>query len=330
MRTLRLVPVDALGPLETTRRLLAQIWDRAGLDGMLVPVWIVGKRDPRPTLLANSAMLDRADPFAPLMTSNAAPQAVEIIRRDPERRFGLVLRPCELRSLRRLASRLQVSLGSNMVISTDCLATFPSEDFDWRLKQTSDYERMTEEALHFAAQGGILPSRLRGTCQFCEQPYPVDADIQIETIGLETSKHLVVNMSDERLALRIGLGNGPSGSVPPGLRDRREHVLGRLASWRRQARAFAESHLDAQQSTLPALIAHLQACNSCREWLQAACPLFALNWEASHSGELTEELDTGWLDACGGCGMCEHECPDAFPLPTVIGRLGRWAKVAVV
>lgn len=326
MRTLRLVPVDRLGPLEATRLLLTQVWDRDGLDGMLVPVWVAGKRDPKATVLANPAMLDRADPFAPLMTSNAAPQAVDLVRRAPDRHYGLVVRPCELRSLRQLASRLQVNLASSLLISTDCLATFPPEDFDWRLRQTSDYERMTEEALHFAAQGGILPSRLRGTCQFCEQPYPVDADVQIEVIGLETSKHLVLNLKDDGLASRLGLGNGPTVTLPSGLRDRREQVLGKLASWRRQARAFAESHLDAHQATLPALVDHLCGCTSCREWLQAACPLFALSWEASQSGEQIEELHTAWLDACGGCGMCEHECPDAFPLPTVIGRLGRWAK----
>lgn len=327
MRTLRLLPVDSQGPLEATRRLLAQVWERAGLEGMLIPVWIAGKRDPRPTLLADQALLDRADPFAPLMTSNAAPLAADVLRRPAGGRFGLVLRPCELRSLRVLAFRLGVDLDDCLLISSDCLATFPPEDFDWRLRQTSDYERLTQEALHFAAQGGILPSRLRGTCQFCEVPYPTDADLQIEVIGLETSKHLVLSLRDDDLTNRLGLSNGGTADVPSSLRDRRDHVLAKLASWRRQARAFAESHLDPQQSTLAALIAHLRACATCRDWLENACPLFARQWEASGDGDSAEELQAMWLDGCGGCGMCEHECPEGYPLPTVIGRLGRWARV---
>ncbi len=327
MRTLRLVPVDSQGPLEATRRLLALIWERGDLAGMLIPVWTTGKRDPRSTLLTSQAMLDRADPFAPLMTANAAPQAVEILRRSPKERFGLVLRPCELRSLRNLAPRLGVGLEGALLLSSDCLATFPPEDFDWRLRQTSDYERLTLEALHFAAQGGILPSRLRGTCQFCELPYPADADVQFEVIGLETSKYIVINVRDPGLATKLGLENGGTQPVPSGLRDRRTQVLGKLAAWRRQARAFAESHLDPQLATMPALISHLRSCDTCRDWLKEACPLFGMQWEASLSGEQPEKLQLGWLDGCGGCGMCEHECPEGYPLPTVIGRLGRWSRV---
>jgi formate dehydrogenase subunit beta len=324
----KLLPVGPSGPLEATRAFLRHVWDRASLDGMFIPAWAEGQDDPRPALLSSPAQLDRADPFAPLMVLNTAPHIVALVAENPGQRLGAVLRPCELRSLRELGRRQHVALGGLLLISPDCLATFPHEDFDWRVQHAAAIEKITDEALHFAAQGGILPSRLRPGCQACDHPYPTDADIHLAVLGLETNRHLILGIRDSNLLSRLDLQSQPD--PPDELIVRRERVLTKLAEWRQRSRAFAESHLEEGQASLQGLIRHLRGCENCRTWITSACPFFSQAWDQAESGEHARALEDGWLHSCGGCGMCDHACPDGFPLSTVIGHLARKAGSAVL
>jgi formate dehydrogenase subunit beta len=324
----RLLPVGPSGPLEATRAFLHQVWDRAALEGMFIPAWAEGQDDPRPALLNSPAQLDRADPFAPLMVLNTAPHIAALVADNPGRRLGAVLRPCELRSLRELARRQHANLGGLLLISPDCLATFPHEDFDWRVQNAAAIEKITDEALHFAAQGGILPSRLRPNCQACDHPYPADADIHIAVLGLETNRHLILGFRDADLVGRLEFQ--PQPEPPADLVARRDRVLMKLTEWRQRSRAYAESHLEEGQSSLQGLVRHLRGCENCRTWISQACPFFSRAWELAGAGQRIEDLEEGWLRSCGGCGMCDHACPDGYPLSTVIGHLARKAGSAVL
>jgi formate dehydrogenase subunit beta len=321
MAVQKLLSVDASGPLETTRRFLAQVWERSGLDGMFIPAWAAGEDDPRPALLTEPADLKRADPFAPLMVLNTAPHIAALAADRPHQRLAAVLRPCELRSLRELARRQSLSLSGLLLISPDCLATFPQQDFDWRVQHAAFIERITDEALHFAAQGGILPSRLRPACQACDQPYPSDADILIGVLGLETNHSLILGFRDEALAEQVGWRE----ATPPSadLLTRRERVIEKLREWRQRSRAFAESHLEEGETTLEGLVQHLRRCENCRNWISRSCPFFADAWRATSGGKQMNDLESSWLPSCGGCGMCDHACPENYPLSTVIGHLAR-------
>lgn len=321
MAVQKLLSVDASGPLETTRRFLAQVWERSRLDGMFVPAWAAGEDDPRPALLTDPADLKRADPFAPLMVLNTAPHIAALAADRSHQRLAAVLRPCELRSLRELARRQSLNLSGLLLISPDCLATFPQQDFDWRVQHAAFIERITDEALHFAAQGGILPSRLRPACQACDNPYPSDADILIGVLGMETNHSLIIGFRDEALAQQVGWRE----AAPPSadLVTRRERVIEKLREWRQRSRAFAESHLEEGETTLDGLVQHLRRCENCRNWISRACPFFADAWRATSGGTQMNDLESSWLPSCGGCGMCDHTCPENYPLSTVIGHLAR-------
>lgn len=317
----KLLPVEPRGPLDATRRFLTQVWERGGLDGMFIPAWGAGEDDPRPVLLNEPAQLSRADPYAPLMVLNTAPHVAALTADTPSRRLAAVLRPCELRSLRELARRRRIDLSRLLLISPDCLATFPHEDFDWRVQHAAFIERITDEALHFAAQGGILPSRLRPSCQACDHPYPADADIHIGVLGMETNQSLLLGFRDADLLRQLGWQDAPEPSAD--LLARRTRVLEKLGEWRQRSRAYAESHLEEDQASVEGLVRHLRTCENCRSWISRACPFFADVWETSDSGERITEVESSWLRSCGGCGMCDHACPDGYPLSTVVGHLTR-------
>lgn len=320
MSVRRLLKVDERDPLSTARALLSHVWMEAKLDGMLIPSWIEDQPFPTSVFQHDPQSLTQSDPFTPIMPQNTAGVAAELVQQYPDKRLGLSLRPCELRSLVQLADRDGIDLSNTLLISTDCLSVFPLEDVHWRLGEVRDKDQLTRDALQFAAQGGILPSRFKKSCQLCDIPYPLSADMQIELLGIATHQHLIVGFSDKALSMGMALDSLAAEEIPREIDERRQQVLDKLANWRRRSMAYTQSHLDEKLATLPGFVHHLQSCESCRTRLQEQCPLFA---EAQIGSPDFSDLASieAWISSCGGCGMCDYHCPDAYPLFTVILHL---------
>lgn len=316
----RSISVRERNPLETTRILLRQVWERAELEGLFAPIWQTEQQIPQPILLTDPSSIHQVDPFAPVMLTNTAGVAAAIISENPGKRYVFLFRPCELRSLKALATWQDLDLSHTLIFSIDCLAVFPMEDFLGRIGETEDGEQISLDLIQFASQGGILPSRYKRSCQLCERPYPKVADLGIELLGLQTTEHLVIGIRDQTLAERLGLDGKTTRDVPPEVRERRECVLERITSWRGRSLAYAQSHLDKTQSTFDGLTRHLNSCTLCFGRLKQHCPLFEHAWSVRNSGHMESRL-RDWILTCGGCGMCEHQCPQNFPLFTVIAHL---------
>jgi len=316
----RLISVREHDPLETVRTLLLQVWKNGGLEGLFALAWRREYQIAQSILLTDPEIIPLVDPFAPVMLGNSATMAVNILRANPGRRYGFLLRPCELRSFKVLAKWQELDLSQTLLISIDCLSVFPLDEFEWRMGEIDDCVQITHDLIQFASQGGILPSRFKLSCQLCERPFPKEADLHIELLGLKTGEHLVIGLRDQALVEQLGLEDMILGKVPAEVNDCRELVLEKLAAWRGRSLAYAQSHLDENQSTLEGLTVHLHACESCLKRLKDHCPLFEIVWSASDEGH-QEPVLRDWLFSCGGCGMCEYHCPENFPLFTVITHL---------
>jgi formate dehydrogenase subunit beta len=320
MRVNRLVSVQAGDPLGSLRALLALFWAHSQWDGLLIPTWSQEAEAPRPALLTDPQAIDEADPFAPVMLVNAASRAAQAMEDNPSSKLAFMLRPCELRSLRLLATRRGLDLSPHLTISADCLAAFPREDFQWRLEKALGRDHLTREALHFAAQGGILPSRYRSSCQTCEQPYPVSADVSIKLMGLETSDHYIVELRDSHLASELGMDQVSRQEPSKSEIERRQRTLDRLIGWRQQTLDYAASHMDRRHKSVEGLLEHLNACESCRSQIEEVCPLFDAGWLRLRGEQEVVEIER-WLRSCAGCGMCAYQCPQGFPLYASISFL---------
>jgi ferredoxin len=317
MNAQRLLPVGKQGPLHAARQLLHHLWSYADLKALLIPVWDDEKRFPEPTLIEDPSHLNRADPFAPFMPHNAAGKAITALQQLHGRGLALAMRPCELLSLKELAHRNDLDLSQALLISTDCLSAFAVDDTDWKKETGEDPQHSTDEVLHFAAQGGILASRFRGSCQFCDQLVPKNFDVHIGILGLETSKHLILTISDKDLDQDLMRDLNLVPELPSDVAQRRERILKNLSTWRMRTWKQAISNLDMSLATLEALIEHLTSCDPCRLQLQEHCPSFDPAWLTGGPEECRAEA-LAWIAACGGCGTCEYECPDSYPLFMVI------------
>ena len=319
------IPVTDSKPLTSVHEILQAVWKTAELNQMLIPIWSENAHMPVPTLIHDPDELMQADPFAPIMTGNAAGTAFDSIRKSHGKRLGLFLRPCEIRSLRKIADREQADLTNVLLLSSDCLGAIPYEDYRRHLTLTKDYLQMTRETLQFAAQGGVLPSRYQQSCQLCDAPFPSGVDVHFELFGSETQDQLLLNWNEG--SFRSPLSTHLESSVAPNqLIERRERVINNLGRWRSRSLNSHREELDPTLATPEALITHLQHCSDCWDTLEAHCPTF--DEQALLATDEHEAL-LNWLSTCGGCGMCASSCPEGYPLFEVIVALRSASQVPI-
>jgi formate dehydrogenase subunit beta len=309
-------------PLETVRAFLLGLWQHTSLDGMLVPRFQAETGGIVPHLVRQPAELRLTDPFSPLVAGNAARQVARLSREKPADRFVAVLRPCETLALDRLAGRGQVYLDEWLVIGVDCLASFPAEDFHWRLERAGGSEALTRQMLQFARQGGISSYRFRDACQFCDHPACQSADLLVGLVGLPVKEYVLVLAKDEATARRLDLPHITDGPAPAELVAQRQQALARLCQ--RRLRTF-NRQVASLPPSLPASLDQLlelwATCAPCQACMQA-CPVYAGELDSPEFSSLIQrEAVRRWLEDCFSCGLCDEACPKSIPLSTLITRL---------
>lgn len=306
--------------LEVVRQFLLELWSYAGLNGMLVPIYHVDKTNIYPSFVEDPAQLMLADPLAPMVSASSAKLVLQIMDVNPEARLAFVWRSCEARAWQWLIEQKKITPGNWLVIGVDCLSSFSSQDFEWRVERAGNVERLTRETLRFARMGGISPYRYRNACQICTSPVVQDADLNIELLGLPVKNTLLITAKDREIVKKLRLRELTDGEAPPSLVSRREATLGVLSGRRRQVADRMEQGLsDDMPAEVGSLLQYIANCAPCQECLQA-CPTYMGEFSpAANGGAGTISAATRWLESCIACGMCEDACPKHMPL-TVMFR----------
>jgi formate dehydrogenase subunit beta len=304
--------------LETVRQFLADLFRRAELDAMLIPMRTDAPVTLDSQIVDDPAHLVAADPFAPIMHVNAAKRAVEWLRDHSGQRLGAVLRACEIRALLELAKRDVVDLDPVLLVGVDCIGTFPVEDLAWR----KSIDQLTDEMLQFARQGGINTYRYRSACQMCTESVPTQAALSVDLLGLPAREVVLITGHDPARVAGLRLDEIAGEQATPDLIAQHERMVALVTERRQRARERAIHALETDLAMdVDRLIQHLAACTPCRSCLDV-CAIYSSDpalydggWPPSRDGMIR------WLTGCAGCGMCEAVCPDHLPLVAIFARI---------
>lgn len=313
-------------PLAAIQRFLADLWLKANLEGMLVPLSGTDPMTIRNTMIHDPARLQSANPFVPVMKSNAGRLAAEMARARPDAHMAVVLRACEVRALNDLVERDDLDLTNWLIIGVDCLGCFPAQDFEWRVQNAGGIEELTREVLRNARQGGIAIDRFRSACQTCARPEPMRVDLCIDLLGLPVQDVMLISTRDD-LASHLELNRITAGLAPSELVFEHQLVLKeiearRLRTRQKQVREPVEGLPTDLDELVSFLLSH-QPCTSCFE----ACPVLGEELiTAMENGTLTRGLVRHWLMSCAECGMCEQACPKGLPIAAAMNRISRDLK----
>jgi formate dehydrogenase subunit beta len=306
-------------PLAAVRQFLWLVWERAGLDGMILPVYQTGDLQAAPGLIDRPDLLAVADPFIPLVPVNTSRLVAQMAGKSPQARYGALLRSCEARALMHVAERDGLNLDEWLTISVDCLSSFSPEDYQWRVEKAGGAEQLTRQALRFARQGGIAPYRYRAACQMCESPFAPQADLSLQVLGLPAREFFMVSARDNALSDRLGLRDFTDGLAPDFLLTQRQHLADQL---RERHAATRQNALQGVPSGVPlepdVFLSYLSACAPCQSCLEV-CPVYDGELVAYGDGFPAQAML--WLASCVKCGMCEQACPRRLPLTAVHANL---------
>ncbi len=311
-------------PLIALRNFVRKVWHHFDLDKMLVPL-NSGKSattnlsvidDPR--WLTLSAI----NPFEPLMTLNAAKLIPTLVKENPDQRIGVMLRPCEMRLLTVMLNRNVFNHENVLSIAIDCLGTFPSDEYQWRVERKGSPQKLTQEVLQFARQGGIVPYRYRSACQMCGLPYAQGADINIGFLGLPVRQLFLIETQNGDVVEKLEIVMTGEYKPEPELTDQRERTLSKMVERRGNTRErVTRSLADWLPTNMSGIAEMLDNCIPCQECLDT-CPICSIEYprQDESSRYIVDDI-THWLLACSGCGICEQVCPNHMPLNAVFNHI---------
>jgi formate dehydrogenase subunit beta len=309
-------------PLGSVYTFLHNVWQQLHLDGMLVPV--NGRESSRTKLflLDDPQQLNRVNPFKPLMTLNAARMLPELVHERSQERLAVLLRPCEMRALIEMIKHQASQLEGLITICIDCLGTLPPDEYQWRAARKGAHNTLTQEALQFARQGGIVPYRYRSACQICFSPEARGADLNINVLGLPVRQHILVHVPNERLASQLRLEQITHGPAAVSVVEQRDQTVAKLVERRHRARQrVSHSLAESLPASVDELVTMLQECGNCQACLNS-CPICAVDFpRKDESGRYLTQDVARWLVSCDGCGTCEQVCPIHRPLSAIFSHL---------
>ena len=339
-----LIPVENSDTLAALQGFLRQLLEAGIVDSLLVPM-----ETPHgavtPALVSDPALLERANPLAPVMGVNAARLAGRISIREPRERVGVVLRPCELRALVELVKLQQASLIDWVTMGVDCLGSYDVAVYA-AMKNDSGEDGFggTELKAYLATArtGDLAPLQgnvFRDACEMCDKPYAQGADVTLELFGADLSGGIPVSLPDDMAEVLELRGVEAE--------DRRAEVIEDVVGARTKVRdeRFAEIRERLDEEGIEGVFATCVRCHNC----MTVCPICYCktclfksqvfdhepiqyaNW-AKRKGAYRMPGDTTLFHltrlnhmvlSCVGCGMCTSDCPADLPVGTVFRAIGQ-------
>jgi len=326
------IRVENNDPLGAVRGFLRSLLESGAVEALMVAMR--GRNGViMPALVSAPALLDDADPLAPVLPVNGARLISALSIRQPRGRIGAVLRSCEIRALIELVKLQQASLDDLLIIGLDCAGTYELVDYTKMVQADPAAEPWRE-----LYADPLAERSLRDACQICERPLPENADVVIQLLGADLSAGIPIALPDE-LGERLGF--------TPGNPAERRDVAEKLIAARTAARDAAFAEIRQRLASPEGLTELFAACIRCHNCM-INCPicycktcLFRtpafdhepaqyMTW-ALRKGATRLPSDTllfhltrlnHMSTSCVGCGMCSSACPSDIPVSLVFRAVG--------
>lgn len=311
-------------PLGAIQGFIMNLWEEFSLDAMVVSqhqTIIPGEKESTPLIYQPGKMAE-INPFKPLMTTNTAKMIPELMKVNPQSKLGLLLRPCESRALSEMITRGVIDQDRLIIISIDCLGTYPADEHHWRSQRKGSSEALTRESIQFARVGGIAAYRFRSACQRCISPKAYQGDINIGVLGLPVRQHILIEIFDERIPELSRLIPYTNGLANESQVFERERCIDRITGRNQNTHErIIQNLFDILPKHVTELIHQFKNCGSCQICLEN-CPICAVDYPRRRKdGRYVRADITRWILSCAGCGMCEQSCPNRLPLSVIFRHL---------
>jgi formate dehydrogenase subunit beta len=328
------------GMLESIKGFLKGLLEKGIVNAILVPVELPSGNNVVQTLVSNPAKLDSANPLAPVLPVNSARIVSSITRTgSSQRKIAVVLRSCELRAVIELAKLKQVTLDNLLIIGIDCHGTYSITDYS---NLAEEGKSPTDIALG-NVKAGKEDELLREACRVCEYFYPMNADIVIGLVGMDTDKAILIQAGTEQGEQVLDTMELQASDED----EKRQTAIEKLVAEKtaKKDELYGKTREEvAGEEKLLTMFARCVNCHNCRD----ACPICYcreclfdsptfefgadkyLDW-AEKKDALRMPTDTllfhltrlnHMASSCVGCGLCQEACPNEVPVFSIFRMVG--------
>jgi formate dehydrogenase subunit beta len=341
-----ILPVENGDPLAAVRGFLHSLLDSGAVEAVFVPMEIDGGAVV-PALVTDAALLDRANPLAPVMPINNARAVSALTARQPAGTLAAVLRPCEIRALIELVKLQQATLEGVILISLDCPGTYEVTKYvEYQGKGGFDLNKYLTSGSNGseATDGG---PQLRQACRMCDQPVSEGSDISLHLLGMKEAAGIPITVS-EAVASRLDFLPPPQEDTPG-----RQAAVKQLVESRHQVRLRELSAVRERLDGDGGMASYFATCIRCHNCM-TVCPIcycktclfktasfdhppehyFTL---ARRKGAIRLLGDTMLFHmtrlnhmslSCVSCGMCTSACPSEIPVGAIFSAIGAQVQEA--
>jgi len=319
---------------------LKTLLEKEVVRGVVAPSALPSGVNAAQSLITDPAMLENADPLAPVMAVSTAKLLSQMTRLKPmEKPVAVLLRPCELRATIELTKLKQANLDNLLLISMDCAGTFSVKTYASLVEEGQDVREIEKKLLN-----GEDEPMLRPVCQGCEWSVPGNSDITIAKHGLEADQFgLIAHTEKGEKALELVT----EGEVWEGGEEKRNSAIEKWNEEKIAKRDSQFSELKERVSGIENLLKTYDRCINCHNCM-TVCPICFckecffdsavfefesdrfIDWSRA-KGNLRLPTDTllfhlGRMNhmstSCVACGMCQDACPNDIPVAQIFKMVG--------
>lgn len=327
-----IIPIKENSLTKTFNHFFRDMLDKGIIDSLIIPQAILSGRSFAYSLIKDSAKLTSAHPFLPVLLNNGSSLVAHLAGSGKAENIGAVLRACEIRAVIELAKYNQIELDKVFLIGVDCLGTLEAA----ALYGKKDFK--IEDHISALQQGKT--ENLRPACKVCTYPVPSDTAMNLGFIGMDITKGIYVDTSDE-IAEQLGLDKKDNNAP-------REKLVTDITKEKNKQKIKFITDLQNKFKSIEALLNEFALCKRCYN-CRSECPICFckecifltnifehkpeeyLRW-ASRKGAIRLPYDTllfhltrlnHMVASCVNCGQCSSACPNGLPVFELFQYIGK-------
>uniref|UniRef100_A0A7C4YH96 4Fe-4S ferredoxin n=1 Tax=candidate division WOR-3 bacterium TaxID=2052148 RepID=A0A7C4YH96_UNCW3 len=318
--------------IQSARYFVNGLFEKGFIDGLVGTV--LYNNNSYITFFTDKKFVDTFNPFFPSFQVSTAQEIKRITKtKKSERKFGVILRPCELNAFVELVKFKQIEKENILVIGIDCFGAYDNK----RLKDIKEpFSKFIEDIKNDNEED------LRRTCSTCLNPVPnINADIVLGYLGLDGDGVILIPQSEAGNEI-IKSFEGEDGKE-----EKREEVIKKIIERRRKKWEEVKERTIKEVHGIDNLLNFFKDCITCHN-CKDLCPICFCKecfWESpvfeykpenfflwgEKKGGTKMPLDTIFFHvgrlthmshSCVGCGLCEDACPRDIELQRLFYAVG--------
>jgi len=326
--------------VKSSRKFLRDLMEKKIVDAIIVPLVLDSGRGAHPAFVTNTSMLDKANPFVPVMPVSTANEVKRITRLKPsDKKIAVVIRPCDLRNYIELIKFKQIDSSNIIIIGTDCYGVHDSELYKDMVDKGKDPFKDYMDLIISNKE-----NNLRRACTTCKTPVPNKyADIIMGFFGTNKKDGiLLISQTENGKNILDELKISDIGEVPE-----REKEVNKLIETRTKKWNEIKDKTLKEVRGIDNLLKYFDTCIDCHN-CKDQCPICFCKecfWESpvfeftppdyfewsEKKGAVRLPTDTLFFHlgrlahmstSCTGCGFCEDACPKNIELQRLFFAVG--------